>query len=66
MLLTKAQVQDRLTRLGACWYANMDDQHELWGCVWGYFFYVPIANPHFMLDELDVIEIEQGIRQSKP
>lgn len=64
---TKQEVEARLRRLGAFYVADMDDLHELWVTAWGHCVFVPLAGPNRTdLDEEDVLEIEGGIRASKP
>lgn len=64
--MTKREVEQRLTVLGAFWLSDWDDLHQLWGTAWGFEIMVPIAGPHSELDERDLVEIELEIRRSKP
>jgi hypothetical protein len=64
---SKAEVEARLTRLGAFYVSDFDDLHEYWATSWGFTILIPIAGPHRTeLDERDLTEIEEAILLSKP
>jgi hypothetical protein len=65
-LVSKAEVERRLGRLGAFWAADMDDDHQLWTTTWGFEIWVPIAKPNADMWEADLVEIEDEIRKSRP
>ena len=65
-LLTKAEAEARLERLGARWMSDLDDFHSFWLTAWGFSFCVPLAGPSRGMYEDDLMEVEAEILASKP
>lgn len=64
--MTKGEIEARLRAAGAFYAADADDLHEMWATPWGFVIWVPMAGPFGELDEADLLEIEQEIRDSRP
>lgn len=62
----KDAIEARLRAAGAFYLCDLDDLHEVWCTPWGFEITVRCAGPFGTLEEADLVEIEQAIRDSRP